>query len=171
MKTIVSVAAIVLFASVGVMAAVTKEYRANNGSEFSMEVDESWQQKGPPANSGGGIFLVARDPQRLQILVTPMPGAPTDADVKRTVDGRAKELGPHTVEKTLAVRRLDGKNAKGYYFKATDPAPKPGEHVYMYQGIAATGGKPAAFTILFNAGAEKDASAALAAVGSLRFKE
>ena len=149
-------------------ACVARDFSVGTGA-LVLDVDESWRQAQAPRGSGAALYLEAADPQRAVILVTPIPLSQTDAQIREMVQSRAKGVGAQAVEKTT-VQRIEGPNARGYYFKATDPAPKPGEHVYMYQGIV--GGLPASatFTILFNPGAEKEAAAALAAIGTLRIR-
>jgi len=74
------------------------------------------------------------------------------------------------VEKSLAVKSLRGPQARGYYFKATDPAPKPGEYRYLYQGAVRMRMIVVTFTVLYNDGAEDDAEAAVAAVRGMKLR-
>jgi hypothetical protein len=56
---------------------------------------------------------------------------------------------------------MRGESGMGYYFSATDRAPKPGEFKYLTQGILHIGELVASFTILSNDGGEANASDAL----------
>ena len=58
------------------------------------------------------------------------------------------------MEKALRVRQLSGDGNQGFYFLATDSAPKPGQFKYLTQGIAHVGDINLAFTILTNDGQE-----------------
>ena len=62
---------------------------------------------------------------------------------------------------SLIVKELSGPACHGYYFSATDKAPKSGEYAYMTQGIARTGDILIAFTVLTNDGQEAVVKAAL----------
>jgi hypothetical protein len=105
----------------------------------------------------------------MNLLLTPLPGAKSDDAVRQEVKAAADRVGPDSAEKTLTLLQLRGAETRGYYFKATDPAPKPGEYKFMYQGVIAVGPSLfVTFTVLYNGGAEKDADAALAAVKGLR---
>ena len=105
----------------------------------------------------------------MNLLLTPLPGAKSDDVVKQEVKSTADRVGPDSVEKTLTLQPLRGAETRGYYFKATDPAPKPGDYKFMYQGVVAVGSNLfVTFIVLYNGGAEKDADAALAAVKGLR---
>jgi len=92
-----------------------------------------------------------------EVMLTPMwfpkgkslPGL--DA-VRGMVEATAREAEPNAVEKQIRVKELRSKDVQGYYFTATDRAPKPGEFKYMDQGIVLTGNMMMTFTILTNDG-------------------
>jgi len=117
------------------------------------------------------ISIEAKDPGRMHLLLTPLPiQENTDRDIRQLVQRTADQIGPHSVEKTLTLQPIQGPEAKGYYFKATDPAPKSGEFRFMYQGIVAAGSALVTFTVLYNGGAEGQADAALLSVRGLKLK-
>ena len=84
-----------------------------------------------------------------------------DAKIKSMVESAAKSAEAQSVERSLALRDLAGGPGRGYYFRATDRAPKPGEWKYLTQGIIRTGGIALAFTILTNDGQAAIEKAAL----------
>ena len=91
--------------------------------------------------------------------------APTQDDVKGTVLKAAADARPRAVEPLPPVVELLGPEARGYYFKATDRAPKRGEYKYLAQGMLALGEARLLFTVLTNDG---QAGVVDAAFGMLR---
>ena len=67
-----------------------------------------------------------------------------------TGTGAAKFIKSQAVEETLKIVELKGSSGRGYYFSATDKAPKPGEYKFMTQGILLVGELTVTFTILTN---------------------
>jgi hypothetical protein len=92
-----------------------------------------------------------------------MPGAvvPDDAKIRATVASAAKSAGSQSVEGALSIQDFQGTSGHGYYFKATDKAPPPGEFKYLTQGMIRTGAIALTFTILTNDGQEGITKAAL----------
>jgi hypothetical protein len=93
---------------------------------------------------------------------TPMSAAMSDNNKLRAiVTAAARSALSQSVEMTIPVHDLSGPEAHGFYFFATDRAPKPGEWKYLTQGMINIDGTPFAFTILTNDGQEAIAKAAL----------
>jgi hypothetical protein len=65
------------------------------------------------------------------------------------------------VEGVLPLQEIKGVDGRGFYFTATDRAPKPGEAKYLTQGIIRVGEISLAFTVLTNDGQEAVVRAAL----------
>jgi hypothetical protein len=80
-----------------------------------------------------------------------------------TVSQPSENLPP-TIEGTLPPQELSGAANHGYYFKATDRAPKVGEFKYLTQGIVCLGEINLAFTVLTNDGQDSVIKAALDAM-------
>ena len=89
----------------------------------------------------------------------------TEAELKQRVD-QAMAARKSQSENELRLQELKGPSAHGYYFSATDRAPKPGEHKHLTQGIVLVDDLIVAFTILTNDGQEGIAADALAAIRS-----
>ncbi|HKZ69691.1 MAG TPA: hypothetical protein VJ020_06410, partial [Anaerolineales bacterium] len=90
----------------------------------------------------------------------------TEAELKLRVDRSFEAIQSQVVEKKIERRELKGPAARGYYFSATDRAPKPGEHKYLTQGIVLMDDLIVAFTIFTNDGQERVVAAALEAIRS-----
>ena len=102
-----------------------------------------------------------------QVLVTPIwpmkPGIarPTPQALKASVLKAAEGVKSQALEKAFDAIELKGRAAHGYYFKATDRAPKPGEFKYLSQGMLNVGELRVNFTILTNDGQEAKLQSAL----------
>jgi hypothetical protein len=132
-------------------------------------VPDAWKDEigQPPDRLPPTISLTPRSGERFQILITVVwavaPGAktPNGAVLRADVAAAAKNAEPQSVEGTLPLRELVGSSGKGFYFAATDHAPKPGEYKYLAQGMMKTGDIALAFTILTNDGQGAVVKAAL----------
>ena len=92
--------------------------------------------------------------------------SPTPEELKVSVQHMADGAVAQAVEKKIEVKELKGLANTGYYFAATDRAPKPGEFKTMNQGAIGVGDLRVAFTILTNDGQDaivKEALSMLAA--------
>lgn len=151
-------------------AASSQEYGLGDLGSLQIDLAPGWHVTRSPSGSGATISIEAAKPGRMQLLMTPLPGQPTDAEVREIAQHAADALGPQSVEKSLAVKSLRGAQARGYYFKATDPAPKPGDYRYLYQGAVRMRTVVVTFTVLYNDGGEDDAEAAVAAVRRMKLR-
>ena len=133
-----------------------------------LNVPAGWKAdlKQPPGGLPPTIGLEAQSGAAFVVLVTPVwerspdSAAPDDVKIKSAVVAAAKNAEAESVEGSLALQNLVGTSGRGYYFRATDRAPKPGEWKYLTQGMIRTGGVALTFTILTNdgqAGIEKAA--------------
>ena len=102
-----------------------------------------------------------------QILITPLsparkgqPPVPAPA-MKQMVERAAQDAKAQSVEKSLTVKELKSGVHVGYYFSATDRAPKADEYKYMTQGMFGLGEILLSFTILTNDGHDQVVPAAL----------
>jgi hypothetical protein len=129
--------------------------------------DENQSQSGPPTikfeQKSGPAFVVL-----ISAVwgATPQAGVPDDAKIRSIVASAAKNAEPQSLEGTLAIQDLQGGSGHGYYFKATDKAPPPGEFKYLVQGMVRTGAIALTFTILTNDNQGATAKAALELIRS-----
>ena len=149
-----------------------QSFKLPGHGELQLRVPDSWaaEVRQPSENLPPTIVLKARSGEPFTILVTtvwamggsrPLPGL---AEVKQEVGFAAKEAAPQSVEGTLLLQELSGASNQGYFFKATDRAPKVGEFKYLTQGIVCLGEINVAFTILTNDGQDSVIKAALDAM-------
>jgi len=153
-------------------SASPQSFKLPGHGELRLRVPDSWAAvvSQPSENLPPTIVLKAKSGQPFQIMVTPVwavagsGSLPGLAEVKQEVGTAAKEAAPHSVEGTLPLQELSGASNHGYFFKATDRAPKVGEFKYLTQGIVCLGEINLAFTILTNDGQDSVIKAALDAL-------
>jgi hypothetical protein len=149
--------------------AAVRSYPLPEHGTFQVKAPESW--KDSVAQPGGGlpptITFAPKAGAPFKILVTPLwsakpdPKTPTADEIKVKMQRAADEIAQQAVEKTIEVKLLKGPTNIGYYFAATDRAPKPGEFKFLNQGMIAVEDLLVAFTILTNDGQDAVVTAAL----------
>jgi hypothetical protein len=110
------------------------------------------------SQKSGAPFHVAFTPMWTPSSDTPYPN---DTAVRDQVAASAKQLESQSVEPTLLVKELSGKLNSGYYFTATDRAPKPDEFKYLTEGMIRIGAIDLAFTVVTNDGQDSVVNSAL----------
>jgi hypothetical protein len=137
--------------------------------ELVLRVPEAWQAEGrqPSGHLPPTFTFSPSSGVPFKVMVTAggfvLPGAlPPDADtLRKQVEVFAKNAEPQAVEKSLVLQELKGPASHGFYFSATDKAPKPGEFTCLTQGMARVGDIILVFTILTHDGQEAVSKAAL----------
>jgi len=108
------------------------------------------------------------------VLLTPLwsptkdPQFTSAENIKASVAKAAEAVQESAVESELALHELNGRSGRGYYFWATDRAPKKGEYEYMASGAAPAGDLLVSFTILTHTAPPKGISIGLVIAGSCR---
>jgi hypothetical protein len=74
-------------------------------------------------------------------------GWPTDEEVRGMSTSTMAKIQSEATEQ-LELREWKGANASGYYYFATDKAPKSGEYPYMLQGVARLDELTVIYTVL-----------------------
>lgn len=140
----------------------TRSYPLPDHGSIQLKVPKSWQDKvsQPPNRLPPTIVFIPKSGTSFQILLTPIwaarPGIvmPGPTEIKQNVERAADKAKSQSVEKDLPIKELKGGSIVGYYFSATDRAPKPGEFKYLTQGMLRLGEFVLTFTVLTNDGAE-----------------
>jgi hypothetical protein len=141
----------------------TRTYQLPGHGAIQLKVPTSWQAqlRQPAEGFPPTIVFTPATGTSFRILLTPMFAVragmvmPTPLDVKRNVAMAAEDAKSKAVEKNISINKLQGAAVIGYYFSATDRAPKPGEYKYLTQGMLQVGELAPMFTILTNDGGEK----------------
>lgn len=149
--------------------AAVRSYPLSEHGTFQVKVPESW--KDSVAQPDGGlpptITFTPKAGAPFKILVTPLWSAQPDAkrptadEIRVKIQRAADEMAEQAVEKTIEVKPLKGPTNIGYYFAATDRAPKPGEFKFLNQGVVLVENLLITFTILTNDGQDAVVTAAL----------
>lgn len=106
-----------------------------------------------------------------EVLITPVWPLPPanvtmdEATLRAKVSEAAKQTESRSTEGTLVIREISNTGGRGFYYAATDRAPKPGEYRYLTQGMIPVNDIALAFTVLSN---DKDGATARAALDLLK---
>ena len=146
-------------AAVLAQAAELRRYELPNLDTLELLIPAGWVDEvdQPP---GGKLTIEFRTAEGspLQVFVTPEWIDPTAPEVRElpalrdAVRDAAERIKPQVVENFLEVRQLNGANGTGYYFQATDRAPRADGFKYMSEGALQVGELTLWFTILTNDG-------------------
>jgi hypothetical protein len=140
--------------------------------QFVIPVPADWKgQMNQPANRmPPTITFTPASGKPFHVLMTAIWPAAKDgqpqsrdqlrATVQRGVDGARTQA----VEKELQVVEFQGRTGPGFYFSATDRAPKPDEYKFLTQGVVRVGELSVTFTILTNDGQDAIVKQALDAL-------
>jgi hypothetical protein len=140
-------------------ASRAESYELPNHGELILSMPEDWisEVNQSPGKRPPTISIGPKSGRPFLVLVTPIwpigDGGKTDeATLRRLTTALAAEAQPQAVEAALPIKELVGTDGQGFYFAATDKAPKPGEYKYLAQGMIRVGEIALGFTILSNDG-------------------
>ena len=141
---------------------VEKRYALPEHGFFVLKVPANWNDKldQPPAAEPPTISFGARKGKAFVATVTPLWRArpdeppPDRENVRQRADLALQSIAPFAVEKDIKLVEFKGASGPGFYFFATDSAPKPDEYKFMTRGVLAVGELSVMFTILTNEGQE-----------------
>jgi hypothetical protein len=147
-----------------------RRYELPNRDTLELTLPEGWSDRieqpdgdGPPT-----IEITVTAGGTAQVFVTPKWSEPTDNDVREApilrdaVRELAERIQPEAVESYIEVRPLEGADGTGYYFSATERAPKADGFKFMSQGAFPVGGLTLWFVVLTNDGEDTVAVQTLA---------
>ena len=140
---------------------------------LSVSVPTGTKRVEPPRGSAAMLSFESTQPNRMQLLLTPIPlesGFMADAEVREMVERGSAGVRSQAVETAFPLTLLKGDQARGYYFRATDRAPGPGEYKYLYQGAVMVGASVVTFTVLYNDTGKREAQAALEVVRRMQLQ-
>ncbi len=151
-------------------------YPLRNHTGLILPVPDEWKEeiKAAGADAANSLYFTPQNGPAFAVAVTPIVAMKDGSDIptadalRGLVSAEAQQLASRAVEKQLQIKELVGPSCKGYYFRATDSAPAPGEWKYLIQGMVRVGGIDLGFEILTNDGQEPVARAALEMVRHAR---
>lgn len=129
---------------------------------FVAQVPRAWDYmaREPSNRLPPTIVFVPREGRPFEVVLTPIWPAtkdrapPTRDALRAQVERAAQDAKSQAVETELRIVELQGRSGSGFYFAATDRAPKPDEFKFMAHGIVRIGELTVPFTILTNDGQE-----------------
>ncbi len=163
------VASLLIAASALALAPSPKVFQLPGHGSLTLLVPEGWvaEMKLPEGQLPPTITLAPRSGAKFVVSVTvdgsraSVERMPDDDAIRSEVAAAAKSAESQSVEGVLPLQEIVGVDGRGFYFTATDRAPKPREAKYLTQGIIRAGGISLAFTVLTNDGQETVVRAAL----------
>ena len=127
--------------------------------QLHLKIPKGWSDelRTQPGKSPPSIFISGFEGAPFVVYVTPRWPDPHNASdfgtpksIHEMVAKAAQAAEPESVEGKLSIVTMGGAQGPGYYFDATDRAPKPGEFKYMTLGAVGVGNVVCTFTILTN---------------------
>lgn len=122
-----------------------------------LQVPSGWthQINRPRADLPPTIVFSSSEPMAFQVLITPIwpvgnAPPPDRNNIRRLVEGAAKQAAAQSVEREIPLQELSGAGRFGYYFSATDRNPKHDEYKFLTQGALGYGELRITFTVLAN---------------------
>ena len=138
---------------------VAKVYNLPGHGQLRLQLPRDWNDevRRHPGDFPPTLFISGFEGSPFVVFITPRWPDPRDASdfgtpksIHDIVAKAAAAAAPESVEGKLSIVTMGGGQGPGYYFDATDRAPKPGEFKYMTQGAVAVGNLVCTFTILTN---------------------
>jgi hypothetical protein len=147
----------------------TRKFLIPDHGELVLRVPQAWKDglRQSPDKLPPTITFSPSSGAPFKVMVTAGGGAnpgmqaPDMNTLRQQVESAAKNIATQAVEKSLKLQELTGPAIHGFYFSATDKAPKKGEYKFVTQGIARVGGIVLVFAIFTNDGQEAIVKAAL----------
>ncbi len=153
---------------------VVRHYSLPDHGNLRLQTPVSWKDdlRQPPHRLPPTIDFKPGTGKPFEILITPIwpmgkdMTPPSAEGIQALVKRVAEHAKPQAVERDINLKELKGPSGIGYYFFATDRAPKPDEYKYMTQGAILVGDIALAFTILTNDGQDSVITDALSMLKS-----
>ena len=139
---------------------VIRSYPLTGHGQIRLQVPASWKEtvRQPSQERPPTIVFTPKTGPGFMILFTPLypvragTPPPSENDLKLLVQDSVVRANKQSVKKKLAINKLKGRYVHGYYFSATDRAPRRGEYKYLTQGMLLIDEIIPTFTVLTNDG-------------------
>jgi hypothetical protein len=137
---------------------VERRYTLPDHGQIVVQVPRSWkdQVRQPPKRLPPTIAFHQSSGQPFEFLITTIWPATKDRPpqsgevLRKQVTQAAENAKSQSIESELKITEFQGRSGEGFYFSATDRAPKRGEFRFLTQGILRVGTLTVTFTILTN---------------------
>jgi hypothetical protein len=159
---------LLLAAASGFAQTAERRFSLPDHGQIALPAPATWKDslQQPPNRLPPTITFSPASGNPFQVMVTPL-WAPqgqtpmTPPQLRALTEKAAADAKAQAAEPELRILDLQGKSGPGYYFSATDKAPKPNEYKHLSQGILRVGELAVTFTILTNDGQEEVVKQAL----------
>lgn len=156
-------------------AAAEKRFALPGGQTLVIKWSAGWADIAVPVGAPvGTVTFGGPDASKMRVMLVPLPPDPNftgdPGNLRILARNLARELEDSGGEVNHEQQALEGPNMRGFYVKGIDHKPKPGEFSFIYAGPLVISAKPYVFQILWNAGGEAPANAALAALKTVRIQ-
>ncbi|MDR2881936.1 MAG: hypothetical protein LBV29_08590 [Azoarcus sp.] len=143
-------------------SAAERKFSLPDHGYFVIRVPSDWkdQVRQSPNRLPPTITFGPGSGKPFQVLLTTLWPATKDRpplsrdQLRAGVERDARRVKAQAVESELPLVGFQGQSGPGFYFAATDRAPKPGEFKFLTQGVILVGELTVTFTILTNDGQE-----------------
>lgn len=120
------------------------------------------------------IVLHPYESGELLVMITPVwsakreRGFNSDKKLQEVINAEREQLIAGAAEEEIIIEKIEGPKASGYYFIATDKAPKPGQWEFTIRAVMATGELLVGVTVLGHDKESDEVKDALELIRSLR---
>ena len=146
-----------LLSAAAAIAQAEKRYPLADHGSLVLMVPAGWtEQVRQDDKTRPPTILYSPGGKMQQVMVTPIwrtrPDVPpfSKESVRQNIEQGIKAIREQALEKEIPIIEFQGKSGAGYYYEATDKAPKPGEFKFLRQGMVMVGDLLVAFSILTN---------------------
>jgi len=151
-----------------------RRYELPNLDQLELELPAGWRDDidAPPSGGSPTIQLSPEMGAPFEVHIAPeWPAsagepAPDSEALREAVRAQAERTRAQSVETTTEIRRLQGADGIGFYFRATESAPQDGEFRVMHQGALRVGRLTLWFSILTDEGQDATVAQALQMLAS-----
>lgn len=134
----------------------TRKYELPAYGLLELDVPKSWKDKvlQSPGNLPPTISMEPGAGDDFAVMVTPfwnlagIENFNSDERIKEGLEQEKQKIVPTAVEEELVMHRIEGPGTYGYYFMATDKAPKPGEWEHLVLAAVGAGDLLVSVTVL-----------------------
>ena len=164
-------------------SAADKRFKMEGGDTISIKGGDDWVAGDQMPDSPFGTFTIhGPDKTQWRLTIAPLPPHPTltgdTGNLRIYVRNMARAMDNGGVQVNEEQKAIEGASARGFYFKAHDSRKKTkqqikaagGEYTDAYTGALSINSRAYLFEVVWNAGNEPAADAALAAVKTIRIQ-
>lgn len=155
MKALLAGAGAIVWSVVLVAQTEVRQFAISGHGAVSLSVPVTWADRVQKSDRGLPPTYELTDTKTgTKVLITPLwsptddPQFTTRENIRVAVTRAARHAQSSAAESELVLRDIETSSGHGYYFWATDRAPKPGGYEFMANGVVPAGKLLLSFTVL-----------------------